>query len=130
MFSKQLYLYIQFLVSCSRLKPLEWIGTSREAVRAFDEEARQRIGYQLYRVQGGLEPSDWKPMTVVGSGVREIRVHSGKNEFRAIYVATFEEGVYVLHALKKKSQKTPKTDLELATTRFKELVKQRKAKSK
>ena len=112
------------------MKPLEWIGTSLEAVRAFGDEARKHIGYQLYRVQSGLEPSDWKPMTVVGSGVREIRVHSRKDEFRAIYVATFEEAVYVLHAFQKKSRKTPKPDLELASSRFKELVKQRKAKGR
>ena len=105
-------------------------GKSLYAVRVFDEEARKNIGYQLFRVQSGLEPSDWKPMTVVGSGVREIRVHSKANEFRTIYVASFEEAVYVLHAFQKKSQKTPKSDLDLATSRFKELMKQRKAKGK
>jgi phage-related protein len=112
------------------VKPIEWIGTSLEDVRSFDEGARKDIGYQLYRVQSGLEPSDWKPMAVVGSGVREIRVHSKHNEFRTIYVATFEKAVYVLHAFQKKSRKTSKSDLDLAIARFKQLVKQRKAKSK
>lgn len=107
------------------MKPLKWIGASLESVRAFEEEGRQRAGYQLYRVQSGLEPSDWKPMNTVGAGVREIRIHA-KNEFRVIYVATFEEAVYVLHAFPKKTRKTPKHDLELATSRFKELVKKRK----
>jgi phage-related protein len=107
------------------VKPLKWIGASLESVRAFEEDARQRTGYQLYRVQSGLEPSDWKSLNTIGSGVREIRIHT-KNEFRVIYVATFEEAVYVLHAFSKKTRKTPKHDLELATSRFKELVKKRK----
>ena len=57
-------------------------------------------------------------MGIVGGAVREIRVHT-EDEFRVIYVATFEETVYVLHAFQKKTRKTSKHDLELATLRFK-----------
>ena len=110
------------------MKAVKWLGTSLDAVRQFTEDARKQTGYQLYRVQSGLEPSDWKPMSVIGTGVREIRVHS-KDEFRVIYVATFEEAVYVLHAFHKKSRKTSTHDLELATSRYKQLIKERKKKS-
>lgn len=109
------------------MKTVKWRGTSLDAVRGFTEDARKQTGYQLYRVQSGLEPSDWKPMAIVGAGVREIRVHTN-DEFRLIYVATFEEAVYVLHAFQKKTRKTSKHDLELATSRFKQLVKERKKK--
>ena len=109
------------------MKTIEWRGTSLSAVRGFTEEARKQAGYQLYRVQSGLEPDNWKPMTTVGAGVREIRVHT-RDEFRVIYVATFQEAVYVLHAFQKKTQKTSKHDLEVATLRFKQLVKERKKK--
>ena len=100
---------------------------SLDAVRQFTDDARRQTGYQLYRVQSGLEPSDWKPMAIVGTGVKEIRVHT-KDEFRIIYVATFEEAVFVLHAFQKKTRKTSKHDLELAMLRFKQLVKDRKKK--
>ena len=100
---------------------------SLDAVRQFTDDARRQTGYQLYRVQSGLEPSDWKPMAIVGTGVKEIRVHT-KDEFRIIYVATFEEAVFVLHAFQKKTRKTSKHDLELAALRFKQLVKDRKKK--
>ena len=109
------------------MKAIEWRGTSLDAVRGFTEDARKQAGYQLYRVQSGLEPEDWRPMAIVGAGVREIRVHTG-DEFRVIYVATFEEAVYVLHAFQKKARKTSRHDLKLATLRFKELVKERKRK--
>lgn len=63
-------------------------------------------------------------MPSVGPGVREIRVHSNL-EHRVIYVARFEEGVYVLHAFEKKSRKTPKADVELARARLSTFVRTR-----
>jgi phage-related protein len=53
-------------------KPLCWLGSSLEDVRAFPDNARRAAGYQLGRVQQGLLPSDWKPMPTVGVGVYEI----------------------------------------------------------
>ena len=77
------------------------------------------MGYELLRVQSGLEPEDCKPMTSVGSGVKEIRVRDKAGIFRMIYLATRPEGVYVLHCFQKKAQKTSRPDLELAAKRFK-----------
>lgn len=79
----------------------------------------------MRRVQQGLEPNDWKPMPTVGPGVQEIRIHTGL-EHRVFYVATFKEGVYVLHAFQKRTRKTPKGDLELARNRFRGLVLKRR----
>ena len=103
------------------------MGSSLEAVRGFPEIARQQVGYQLYRVQTGLDPSDWKPINTVGANVREIRIHV-RGEYRLIYVATFEEAVYVLHAFQKKTRRTTKRDLSLAKSRFTEVVKKRREK--
>ena len=107
------------------LKPLLWLGSSRNDVRNFPTEARKRAGYDLYLLQSGLDPSDWKPMSAVGSGVREIRIHSGL-EHRVLYIAKFEEGVYVLHAFEKKSRRTGNADLELARERLREVLKARR----
>ena len=52
------------------------------------------------RVQQGLMPDDWKPMSTVGSGVYEIRIHTGL-EHRVFYVAKYEDGIYVIHAFEK-----------------------------
>ena len=109
------------------MKPIEWTGSSLEAVRGFPESARQQVGYQLYRVQTGLDPTDWKPMSIIGANVRELRIHV-RDEYRLIYVATFEEAVYVLHAFQKKTRKTTKRDLSLATSRLTELIKKRREK--
>jgi len=48
--------------------------------------------------------------------------------FRVIYVARFEEAVYVLHAFQKKSRRTPKSDVDLADARYRGLVNERRMK--
>ena len=106
------------------LKPVRWLGNARTVVRAFPPNARRDAGYRLYRVQAGHQPSDWKPMTSVGAGVREIRIHA-EGEYRVLYLATRPEAIYVLHALAKKRQGTPKMDVDLARARLKELLRPR-----
>jgi len=110
------------------MKHLTWLGSSLDDVKAFPEGARKEAGYQLHRVQQGLDPSDWKPMKAIGGGVREIRLH-GESEHRVIYVAKFEESVYVLHGFTKKTQTTAKRDIELAKARLKDLTAEKRKKS-
>src|SRR5688572_30957837 len=105
-------------------KPVVWLGDSRETTRAFPENVRQVAGFQLWRVQRGLEPNDWKPMPSVGVGVREIRIHTDI-EHRVLCVAKFAEAVYVLHAFEKRTRRTPQKDLDLARQRFRSLINQR-----
>lgn len=99
------------------MKPVVWLGDSLDEVRRFPVDARRAAGYQLDRVQHGLEPTDGKPMASIGTGVREIRIHIG-SEYRVIYVAKYADAVYVLHAFVKKSQRTAKRDLDLACARY------------
>ena len=106
------------------MKPLFCLGSSRDGLRDFSLNARARAGFELYRVQQGLDPRNWKPMPSVGRGVKEIRVRVG-GEFRVLYIATFVEGVYVLHAFEKKSQKTAARDLAVAKDRLAELIRVR-----
>jgi len=80
------------------------MGSSREELRNFPREARREIGYQLEHVQEGVDPNDWKPMSTVGPGVREIRVRESSGIFRCIYLATWPEGIYGLALLPKEDQ--------------------------
>jgi phage-related protein len=98
-------------------KPVAWLGSTLADVRAFPKQARERLGYALDRVQRGMEPPDGRPMPSIGVGVHELRVRIGR-QFRLIYIATYAEAVYVLHAFEKKSQKTSRRDLELARKRL------------
>jgi phage-related protein len=108
------------------MKPVAFWGDSLEALRAFPQSARRMAGLQLDRVQRGLDPDDWKPMSTVGSGVREIRVQDADGAFRVLYVAQFADAVYVLHCFQKKSSKTNKSEIELARKRYRELIGKRR----
>jgi len=108
----------------SEIKPVEFCGDSLEALKRFPGSARRKAGHELELVQWGIEPGDWKPMTSVGPGVREIRIKDEQGIYRMIYVAKFRDAIYVLHCFQKKTQKTSKSALELATRRYKELQKE------
>lgn len=101
------------------LKAVVWMGGSKGDLIAFPADARREAGYQLERVQHGDEPQDWKPMSSVGPGVREIRIREPSGAFRVMYLATRPEAVYVLHCFQKKSQQTSLQDLALAKARLK-----------
>jgi phage-related protein len=105
----------------AKMKPIIFIGDSLARLRDFPESARQDTGRELARVQEGRDPLDWKPMPSVGRGVREIRVSDRPGEFRVLYVAHRENAIYVLHAFQKKTQKTAQRDLDLATTRYRQI---------
>jgi phage-related protein len=95
------------------MKPIQWLGNSRTDVRAFPDDARIDAGWQLELVQRGLDPDDWKPMPTIAPGVREIRIREASGAFRIVYLATLEDRILVLHAFQKKTQATPKKEIEL-----------------
>lgn len=104
------------------MKPLRFVGSSLDDLRSFPAEARREAGFELYAIQRGLEPTDWRAMKEVGLGVREIRIHV-LGEWRVLYVARFAGAIYVLHAFQKKTQKTDRKDVEIARRRYKQIGK-------
>jgi phage-related protein len=108
----------------SPAKGIEFLGTSLKRVREFPLPAKREAGHQLDRVQHGLDPADWKPMKSIGQGVREIRIHY-EGQYRVIYLASFEEIIYVLHAFQKKSRKTSRQDLDTAKRALQEVLDRR-----
>lgn len=109
-----------------RAKPIEFRGSALDDLRAFPVAAKREAGYQLDQVQRGRNPDDWKPMNTVGHGVCEIRIRDTDGAFRVIYVAKFADAIYVLHCFQKKTQKTSREDLAVATRRYKDLLKEQK----
>ncbi len=102
------------------MKPLNFVGSSLDDLRNFPDEARRAAGFELRAVQNGLEPSDWKPMHVIGPGVNEIRIHV-LGEWRVIYIAKLRNAVYVLHAFQKKARKMRRHDIDLACQRYRQI---------
>jgi phage-related protein len=100
------------------MKRIRFVGSAKDDLSAFPKAVRTRAGQELFMVQVGRDPNDWKPLSIVGQGAREIRVRDEAGAFRVIYVARFEDAVYVLHAFQKKSQTTSREDLKLAKERY------------
>ena len=94
------------------------MGSSYQDLCNFPIDARRQAGFQLDKVQRGLMPDDWKPLTGIAAGVQEVRIRERSGAFRVIYLVNLGNDVYVLHAFQKKSQTTPKKDLDLAATRL------------
>ena len=99
-------------------KEIRWIGSSYDDLLAFPDDSRRSAGFQLGKVQAGLDPDDWKPFDEVGAGTREIRIRDSNGIYRVMYVAKFDEAVYVLHCFQKKTQATSKQDKNIAQARY------------
>jgi len=111
-------------------KPLKfWNPSVVKEYRDFPEEIKDDGGYQLDRLQKGLDADDCKPMDSIGSGVYELRLKNSQNEYRVIYVAKFDDAVWVLSAFQKTTKKTSINDIELAKVRYNQLF-QAKVKEK
>jgi phage-related protein len=108
------------------MKEIDFLDDSLDNIRLFSEEAKDDLGFQLDRVQRGEEPDNWKPLKTVGAGVKEIRTKVSDGIYRTVYIAKFEEAIYVLHAFQKKTEKTAKSDIDKAKKRFKDLMGKRK----
>ena len=104
------------------LKPLDFIGSSREDLREFPDEVKQDIGYALFEAQKSQKSAAAKPLKGFGgTGVLEIIGRFDGDTYRAVYTVRFREVVYVLHCFQKKSKsgiKTPQQDIELIQRRL------------
>jgi phage-related protein len=113
-------------------KPLRWLGASYRELTSFPPLARTQAGFDLGEVQNDREPDDWKPMESVGPGAREIRIRTfdgGVVQHRVVYVAKYQDVVYVLHAFAKKTEETSPHNLEVARARYREMLKDRKSRT-
>jgi phage-related protein len=105
-------------------KEIHWIGSSYDDLLNFPHDPRREAGFQLGKVQAGLNPDDWKPFDDVGPGVKEIRIRDASGIFRVMYVAKFVEIIFVLHCFQKKTDATAKRDKDIAQTRYLAIVRE------
>jgi phage-related protein len=107
-----------------RIRPLMWMGSSRNDLRAMPQQVRRDIGQALYAAQQGTADPAAKPLKGFGGArVMEIVERYRTDAYRAVYTAHFETTVYVLHVFQKKSKSgiaTPKHEIELIRSRYTE----------
>jgi phage-related protein len=100
------------------LKDVHWHGDSLAVVRKFPRAIRVDIGSELYLLQLGEKPLHSRPFANVGRGVWEIRIKDRNGAFRVFYVVRRRDGIHVLHAFQKKTQRTRKSDIDLGRSRY------------
>jgi phage-related protein len=104
--------------------PIAWEGDSREVIHGFPEEIRSELGIDLQLLQWGEQPSSYRPMQSIGTGVFELRQQDERSWYRVLYLSRIDNVIHVLHCFEKNSKKTPARDKEIAKLRLK-MVKQR-----
>ena len=96
-----------------------WEGDSREVLQEFPDGVRQNFGFELWQLQRGERPKDYRPLPSVGTGVFEIRDQDDRAWYRVIYLSRINDVIYVLHCFEKKSREMPRKDFEKARQRLK-----------
>jgi phage-related protein len=107
----------------SKVKPLEWIGSSYKDLLALPTEIVSEFGFALFQAQVGEQHVCAKVLKGFGgAGVLEVVESDVGGTYRAVYTVQFAEAVYVLHCFQKKSKQgiaTPKQDMDIIQSRLK-----------
>jgi phage-related protein len=108
------------------LKPVIWIGSSRDDLKQFPSDVQDVMGFALYLAQMGEKHPDAKPLKGFGgAGVLEIVDDFQGDTYRAVYTVRLSGRVYVLHAFQKKARrgiKTSQRDIDLIKERYRQAV--------
>jgi phage-related protein len=98
--------------------------SARAAIRLFPEDVRRELGKAIFDLQKGviLSMPLSRSMASIAPGAAELRVRDRSGNFRLLYYSRSARGILVFHAFLKKSQTTPKHEMELGRRRLKELL--------
>ncbi len=105
------------------MRPLRFVASSLNDLRALPAQAQKDIGYALFEAQLGGKSFHAKPLKgFKGAGVLEVVEDLDGDTFRAVYTVKLADAIYVLHVFQKKSKRgiaTPQADLDLIKSRLK-----------
>jgi phage-related protein len=105
------------------MKDVIYVGDSLKVITGFPDKAKQRILTLLDGIKYDVmpHPKEFKYIPAIGMGTYELRVKVNI-QYRVFYVTKLKKGIYVLHAFTKKTQKTPKKDIEVGVKRYKAII--------
>ncbi len=106
------------------VKPVIWVGPSRNELKALPREVQRAMGIALWQAQRArVDPSAQTMRGARLHGVIEVRDDFDRRTYRLMYTTMFDEAVYVLCAFQKKAAsgiKTPKRLLDLIAKRLRD----------
>ena len=100
-------------------KPLVWLhGTI--TTPPFSENARIEAGFLLRQLQKGLSLSlpQSRPMPSIGAQCHELRINDENSTWRIIY-RIYTDAILILEVFEKKTNKTPKSIIDVCKQRIK-----------
>ena len=96
-----------------------WEGDSKKILESFPDDVIRNFGFELWQLQQGERPGDYRPLPSIGAGVFELRDQDERAWYRVIYLSRINDVIYVLHCFEKKSREMPRRDFEKAKQRLK-----------
>ena len=96
----------------------------QSSIRLFPRDVKKALGKTILEIQHGVSiglPLS-RPMPSIAQGVHEIRLKDKDGIYRVFYFTKVKDKILIIHAFKKKTQKTPKKDIDLAKKRLKEML--------
>ncbi len=109
--------------SSPKYAAVAWEGDSKAVLQSFPQDVRQNFGFELWQLQQGERPRDYRPLSSIGTGVFELRDQDARAWYRVIYLSRIDDVIYVLHRFEKKGREMPRKDFEKAKQRLKRLRK-------
>jgi phage-related protein len=103
------------------LKPVLWVGSSLDDLRACPEAVQDVVGYALFLAQEGGQHPAAKRLKGDLRGLVEVVEDHESGTYRAVYTARLANAIYVLHVFQKKATRgiaTPKHELDLVKARL------------
>jgi phage-related protein len=103
-------------------KSLKFVGSSRKDLAALPKSVKRAFGQALRQVQRGRTPQNAEAFKQGGAGCMELKESGERATYRTMYVAKFDDAVYVLHSFQKKSKSgiaTPQSEINVVRERYK-----------
>lgn len=108
------------------MRPLRFVGSAYDELRAFPREVYRSIGRALMIAQLGAKPHNAKPLKGFGgAAVLEVLEDYHGDTYRAVYTVKLASAVYVLHCFQKKSpcgSQVPRLNRELIEKRWRDAL--------
>lgn len=106
--------------------PVHIYGPTRAEIQDWPQEVKKDLGSILTKLQKGelVGHPDTKPVINFAAGVFEIRLKGAGGAYRAFYIIRPMDGILVFHSFKKKTRKTPQSEIGTGRRRLKAFLKE------
>lgn len=114
----------KYMTYSTPMKPLRFHKKVQPVLDELDPFTKAELAdlFQLLTKGESLGLPVSRPMPVVAHGVHELRVKGRGGQVRVFYFTKHKDAILVFHAFKKKTQKTPVHEIDVAKRRLGEML--------